>query len=162
MTRLAVHETIVPMARKGEDGLGRLQLAVETLWDHFEVYGANANTMLGPISFAAYADIRDVLKFLRMLLNPQEDAKVEAIDKIMKSKSGAKLLVAQVVTQQSYLAKRELRLRQQAMALLSYGAEMQKVLERLQGKDENVVSLSEINEMLAQLRVWRVALTRGQ
>ena len=135
-----------------------LELLVDALSQHWEEK-QEASRQLSTISMAAYHDVKNVLVFLKMILAEHSVPSLEALDAVMKSKGGPTLLIAQVVTQQQYLSRRELRMRQQAVALMSYGADMEKAKQALAAKEE--VSLTTIDDILEQLSVWMKAVSKG-
>ena len=148
--RLAIHESIIVVASKGKESAAVLQLMAETLHSHTE------HKTGGAVLQAAIDEVRAISAFLFGLLS-QGEMSIDLLDNIMSSKSGAKLLVAQLINQQSYLRDLEMTVRRYEIAERSFGEDVDKAMKLLHSGN-----VDEVCTVSAQFPPWQAALRPGR
>ena len=103
------------------------------------------------------AEVQSIVGCLRALLNEEEDpTDMSDVALIMDSKSGCKRLVAQLITQSSYLNQRELTLRKSLQAWSCYGAEVLEAEKSMQSEPAEA-----LKGLVDKLTLWKKAIRSG-
>ena len=154
--RLAIHESIIAVGSKGSQSLPMLRQMAKTLKQ--TVSALLASKSLRPMLRAGVEEVHTITEFLCGILEG-EHLPMQTLDAVMAAKTGAKLLVAQLITQQPCLREAELKLRRYEVGERSVGAA---VVAAEQLLADGTASLATVLEVAPKIPGWRTALRQGQ
>ena len=151
--KASVHALVTVAAQKGGSAERIILAMALALKQHLQQH---TNENPGAVLAASLSEVHDVLDFFLALLDLTAQVRLSALNAVMTSRTGSRLLVQQVVSQSPPLLAKEARARASVVAQASYGSDISKAIDKVRcGKPKD------FEEILEQIPVWRDALREG-